>query len=157
EPDRSEVEPFASIKCGVEATPGAYALFPARSTRDGTPPAPCRPQGTRFVLTIRCPQRWEREVRDAVRAWILFGGYGSRTRRGLGSLSVVGEEARHWLPAEANQAAVAALFGIDLFASNPTVATSSRARLADAELACGAPCANAMDAWVEAVEWLRAF
>ncbi|WP_456411453.1 type III-B CRISPR module RAMP protein Cmr1 [Oceanithermus sp.] len=41
----------------------------------------------------------EAEVITALRAWLLFGGIGARTRRGLGALDVLENENRsHWLP-----------------------------------------------------------
>lgn len=108
--DRNDVKAF-----GKDKTPGAYVLWPARSEKkSGLPPAPRRLPGTEFTLTIEAPQERMPEVRNALRAWILFGGYGSRTRRGLGSLTVVGDNADRWLPKEPTREAINALFeGID--------------------------------------------
>lgn len=39
--------------------------------------------GTQFRLTLIAAGSCETEVKNALRAWILFGGYGGRTRRGL--------------------------------------------------------------------------
>jgi CRISPR-associated protein Cmr1 len=87
-------------------TSGAYALWPAMSIKERGkeqdpaqryPVAPGR--GVRFRLTLDAPRTFMHEIKDAVRAWLLFGGYGSRTRRGLGSLAVVDDRAqRQWLP-----------------------------------------------------------
>jgi CRISPR-associated protein Cmr1 len=72
-----------------------YALWPARE-----PHADRRPPGTEFTLRIISPREHEAVLRSTIRAWILFGGYGSRTRRGLGSLTVEGDEKERktWLP-----------------------------------------------------------
>ncbi|MDW8371699.1 MAG: type III-B CRISPR module RAMP protein Cmr1, partial [Geminicoccaceae bacterium] len=99
------------------ATPGAYALFPARAeTGTGAETAPRRRPGTCFTLELRGPDERLEELRNVVRAWILFGGYGSRTRRGLGSLGVHSDDRGQWLPQAATREALAALFGRDVFA-----------------------------------------
>ena len=69
-----------------------YALWPARS-----PLAERRRPGLKFRLSVSAPKDDLNRVRDAVRLWILFGGYGSRTRRGLGALTVPGPGSG-WLP-----------------------------------------------------------
>ena len=75
---------------------GAYALWPARGTQTQIP-APRRSPGLEFRVTVTAPSADVAQVRDAVRLWILFGGYGSRTRRGLGALTVCGDTS-DWLP-----------------------------------------------------------
>ena len=77
---------------------GAYALWVAQSPR-----APRWRSGVVFWLHVRMPVERRMEVELALRAWLLWGGYGSRTRRGLGSLSVV-EERERWLPKQASSA-----------------------------------------------------
>ena len=72
-----------------------YALFPARGEN-----APLRCD-VAFRLRLRLPNALEPEVMPALRAWILFGGYGGRTRRGLGSLSVAADQRSKWLPTQA--------------------------------------------------------
>lgn len=52
---------------------------------------------TTFTLRIRTLAQHADSVRRAIRAWVIFGGYGSRTRRGLGSLTVC-EDPEAWLP-----------------------------------------------------------
>jgi CRISPR-associated protein Cmr1 len=81
------------------ASPSGYALWPARATREQPTARRHRP-GIRFRLTVQAPPGEIDPVKNAMRAWILFGGYGSRTRRGVGSLLVVGnsQERRTWLP-----------------------------------------------------------
>jgi CRISPR-associated protein Cmr1 len=72
-------------------TPGAYALWPAMRIREKgkeQDPAPRYPAGVRFRLSLSAPETSIHELQNVVRAWLLFGGYGSRTRRGLGSLKL---------------------------------------------------------------------
>lgn len=69
----------------------AYALFPFQGqladgrTRIEKEPASCIHQAA-FQLEIRCPDELWPGVEEALRAWILFGGLGSRTRRGCGAI-----------------------------------------------------------------------
>ena len=138
------------------STPGAYALWPAREERGtSTPPAPRRMPGTQFRLTLIAAASCETEVRNALRAWILFGGYGSRTRRGLGSLAVV-EDRASWLPFEATRDALADLFGFDIFAS-PMSPPDDVPWLAGAALQVGKAERDAMRAWTTALDWLKEF
>jgi CRISPR-associated protein Cmr1 len=155
--DESEVRLFSG-KQGP-ATAGAYALFPARAEAKGTPTAPRRTPGTRFTLELRAPVDRLDQLRDVVRAWILFGGYGSRTRRGLGSLGVTGTDRASWLPNEATREALAALFGRDLFAPQDDFRTelTQTPRLAGASLLVGPASLKAEDAWLTALHWLRDF
>lgn len=81
--------------------------------------------GLQFTLHVSCPADHLREVENAVRAWILFGGYGSRTRRGMGSLSVTADHAR-WLPAAATRDAIASVFGGDILAAAPPAGDTPR-------------------------------
>ncbi|MBI2566723.1 MAG: type III-B CRISPR module RAMP protein Cmr1 [Candidatus Schekmanbacteria bacterium] len=139
-----------------KATPGAYALWPARAeTRTRTPPAPRREQGTRFLLTLLVPANREGEIRNAVRAWLLFGGYGSRTRRGLGSFRVL-DDPSSWLPSMATREAIKTLFGLDVFASPGKTVTDSP-WLGGAALQVGKVERDAMKAWMTALEWLKEF
>lgn len=140
---------------GAGATPGAYALFPARAEAGGTPPAPRRAPGTRFTLELRAPVDRLEELADVVRAWILFGGYGSRTRRGLGSLTVEGSERSHWLPNAPTREEFIRLFRRDPFAA--AGAASETPRLAGASLLVAEPVAQADQAWTTALHWLRDF
>lgn len=138
------------------ATPGAYAMWPARAeTATQTPAAHRRRPGTRFMLRLKFDATLETEVKNVLRAWILFGGYGGRTRRGLGSLNVL-DDANVWLPASATREAFRKLFNFDLFA--PV-----------ANAPCDVPCfggasihvrtavPNAQTAWTTALDWLREF
>src|SRR5690606_41287398 len=89
-----------------QATPGAYALWPAREEKKtNTPAAPRRKPGTQFQLTLKVfgTEQDAIEVKYALRAWILFGGYCGRTRRGLGSLTVI-DNSSDWLPTASTRA-----------------------------------------------------
>lgn len=144
---------------GGKATPGTYALWPARAEKGKgqikTPPAPRRMPGTRFRLLLIAPDDHEGEARNAVRAWLLFGGYGSRTRRGLGSFTVV-EDAATWLPAGAAREAFTAVFGRDVFAS-PERPIIDVPWLGGASLQIGRPETDAVKAWSTALDWLKGF
>jgi len=145
----------------LKQTPGAYALWPARAIREKgqgqntKPPAPRRMPGTRFQLTLTTAASFEPEVRNALRAWILFGGYGSRTRRGLGSFTVL-EDRQSWLPSEATREAIKALFGFDILAE-PRAAPGDVPWLAGAALQVGRADRDAMKAWTTALDWLKEF
>lgn len=137
-------------------TPGAYALWPARQERRrNVPPAPRWEPGARFKLTLVAPSDYEAELRNVVRAWILFGGYGGRTRRGLGSLTVV-EREDEWLPESPTRDALKALFVRDIFAP-PSGGSCDTPWLAGAALHVGEPSRNAQEAWITALGWLRDF
>lgn len=146
--DNSPVHPYASG--GQPATPGAYALWPARE-----PPAPRRKPGTQFQIQLKLAATAEVEVRNALRAWILFGGYGGRTRRGLGSLRVL-EDIRTWLPGAATRVALTNLFGGDIFAV-PGRDVGDVPLLAGAAIHFGRTDRNAEIAWISALEWLKEF
>lgn len=160
-PDSSEIRLYPSQ--GQKATPGAYALWPARGDRKDTPPAPRRHPGTQFVLTLQVAgtESDVTEVKNALRAWILFGGYGSRTRRGLGSLTVIGDGSG-WLPAAATREAFTQLFGHDIFAYIPNP-LGDVPNLGDVPKLCGAgfhigqeePGAEIV--WETALDWLKEF
>jgi CRISPR-associated protein Cmr1 len=158
---RSDVEVRVEIRKKGErdtsnpmSAPQGYALWPARA-ENKRPTAPRRLPGTRFLLTILAPDDREADVRAAVRAWLLFGGYGGRTRRGLGSFQVT-EDRGAWLPSSVTRAAFAALFGRDVFARSGT-ASGDTARLAGADLYVGDPARSGTGAWETALEWLREF
>jgi len=145
----------------LERTPGAYALWPARAEeRTNTPAALRRKPGTRFRLTLIAPKDREAEVRNVLRAWLLFGGYGSRTRRGLGSLTVI-EDAQAWLPTTGMRQPFTTLFGRDVFTPLPSIQTVDTPCLAGAALhvgkAIGKKEGDAVKAWTMALEWLKEF
>ncbi len=143
---------------GQQATPGAYALWPARAeTRTNTLTAPRRQPGTQFQLTLKVAgtEKDEAEVRNALRAWILFGGYGGRTRRGLGSLKVIGD-VNGWLPTAATREALTRLFGTDVFTA-PTRTPGDVPWFGGAALHVGTKGPDPRMAWTTALDWLKDF
>lgn len=71
--------------------PLRYALFPFsgnEDTKQNEGAGKCL-ENVEFQLNIWCPTEIREEVAQALRAWILFGGIGARTRRGCGSLFCV--------------------------------------------------------------------
>jgi len=140
-----------------KATPGTYALWPARAEKKtSTPTAPRRQSGTQFQLTLKVAgtSTDEAEVRNALRAWILFGGYGGRTRRGLGGLRVL-DDLSSWLPAKPTRDAITEFFGFDIFAA-PDREPDDTPLLRGAALHVG-QVSDAMNAWTRALDWLKEF
>jgi len=145
--------------------PGAYALWPARPPREGGGAAPSRLKGVRFTLTIVVSSSDAdlQAVRAALRAWVLFGGYGSRTRRGVGSLTVRGPDPASWLPkmdaeddtGEELAVSLHALFSPRLFAT-PSAKTDYPS-LQGATLLVGALERDGEAAWHTALSWLQRF
>lgn len=160
---RSSVEVLVKVEKAGEIdnspvtpnTVGMYALWPARSDQQGTPPAPRRTHGTKFRLTVTAPHDCETEVVNAIRAWLLFGGYGGRTRRGLGSLTVR-EHVERWLPSEATRDAFTRLFERDIFEA-PARGLCDVPWLAGAGLQVGSTLCDAPAAWTTALGWLKEF
>ena len=148
-------------------TRGAYALWTARGTQHGETPAPRWAPGLRFNLTVSAPRRRGQpidpkivsEVKAAIRAWIVFGGYGGRTRRGLGALTVTDEKKRaEWLPARATITDVAALFPGVRFGADDETDAIDMPRLGAAGLALApSVTTNAEAAWTGALDWLSNF
>jgi CRISPR-associated protein Cmr1 len=186
---RSEVEVRVDVVSKPEpdtsrvsiGTVDGYALWPARE-----PHADRRPPGTQFTLTIIGPLQHETVLRNSLCAWLLFGGYGSRTRRGLGSLTVTaanqkeeGGQRKMWLPdikvdddPKEVRKKISACFGSDrdifLPGEEATQESNTLPRLAGAALLLPLPDPNnrniehvgdrsAMNAWTESLGWLRSF
>jgi len=142
----------------LQQTPGAYALWPARAERkpgQEKPTAPRRKPGTQFQLMLKVAATTEAEVRNALRAWILFGGYGGRTRRGLGSLKVL-EDVSAWLPSAATPDALTSLFGFDIFVA-PTKKPGDVPSFGRVAIYIGRADRNAQTAWTTALGWLQEF
>lgn len=156
-PGRSAVGASVTVECAGPVDEGAmptgdraaYALWTTRQ-----PPAPRRCPGTRFRLALLVPRAHAEEVQAALRAWILFGGYGSRTRRGLGTLTV--RPSADWLPRRADREGLQTVFARHVFAAGagPGLPTPV---LAGAALHVGATCRSALEAWYTALEWLMEF
>lgn len=142
--------------------PEAYALWPARKQeRDKLPPAPRFKPGLSFRLSLSVPREYEQQVRNAVRAWILFGGYGSRTRRGLGTLTVLANNAADrrsdWLPAKPTREEFKRLFGFDPFERDASVSKTDCPLLRGAALHVDSSPVDPKSAWTKALSWLREF
>ncbi|MFP2904312.1 type III-B CRISPR module RAMP protein Cmr1 [Pyxidicoccus sp. 3LFB2] len=139
--------------------PGAYALWPARATTRGEikPAAPRWLPGLGFQLHLRAPAERMGEVENALRAWVLWGGYGSRARRGLGGFTVTDELPR-WLPRDASMEALRELFpGVALFGAPPEGGARQVPLLRGARLFRGQPQSDGERAWIQALKWLRDF
>ncbi len=140
----------------------AYALWPAREEKKQgvvTTPAGERWRRLEWTLTLSVPSGQHEEVQRALRAWLLFGGYGGRTRRGCGSLDVTltGEDVRRaWLPAEASVSEIERLLGTGALVA-PSRPANDLPLLAGSRLYVGDVAANAEAAWAEALQWLQAF
>ena len=155
---------------GIDSCPpggeGAYALWPARgNSRKGIPTAPRRLPGLEFRLTVSAPSGDLAQVRDAVRLWILFGGYGSRTRRGLGALTVC-DAPDEWLPSGIDKEELLSSLNTLIESSSgsifPTLArgtSSSVPMLAGASMLVAFPlqCDDGTAAWLAALDRLRDF
>ena len=61
-----------------------YVIFPLDNTKDVK--AFTLKEGISFDLHLTYPSDREKELFTAVKLWLLFGGIGARTRRGMGSL-----------------------------------------------------------------------
>lgn len=133
-----------------------YALWPAASNNSNKDPSPRWQPGIRFELALRCPVRAREEIEPTLRAWILFGGIGGRTRRGCGSITVRELERKDWLPKEITRAEFDRLLGSSAFAAAPGKA-SQMPLLHGAELLFGAFQKDGCQSWYEAIKWLRAF
>jgi CRISPR-associated protein Cmr1 len=158
EVDRSSVrEAEHPVDARQEGDDAYYALWPARATRGGEPDAARLLPDLRFQLHLRAPTEHLREVENAVRAWVLWGGYGGRTRRGVGSLTIV-EEVSKWLPRGALRDELQQAFGgLALFGSPPPGGGRQVPLLQGARLFHGRPQRDPGRAWLQALHWLRAF
>lgn len=139
-------------------SPSGYALFAARRTEQHDTASRWR-RGRKFSVRLTFPSSssLEAELRNTVRAWILFGGYGARTRRGVGSLAVTdaGQRAT-WLPSSGTREALSHVFEQDVLMA-PGVSASDTPLLRGAHLVAGRAVADPADAWYTAVAWLRDF
>ncbi len=155
-PDQPALKDIDGEDVGWTA-PGAYALWPARKQRDGTLPAERRRPGLEFQLTLKYPARLDEEIQRTLAAWICFGGYGSRPRRGLGKIAPACDESRKLVPVAApkTEDELRRLFGPDAFV--PAENLTDWPRLRGAQIAVGSPTANAANAWTTALGWLNEF
>ncbi|HYI01567.1 type III-B CRISPR module RAMP protein Cmr1 [Hyalangium sp.] len=155
EVDRSSVRK-AERHVEEEDDDAYYALWPARGTRT-EPDAGRLLSELRFQLHLHAPSERMHEVENAVRAWVLWGGYGGRTRRGVGSLTVV-EEVPKWLPRGARRDELQQVFGgLALLGSPPTCGARQVPAIQGARLFHGAPQRGPERAWFQALHWLKEF
>ena len=175
---RSAVEVGVKVLRGQAADTGnvapnskdGYALWPARGTTDGGMPAPRYREGIQIELTVTAPQAKLPEVSKAIRAWLLFGGYGSRTRRGVGALKLVSnrQSCKGWLPeidyidelkpdelgTELHKE-LDNLFDFGIFKGTAPLTTFPV--LTNYTLVVGTPGRDAVAAWHTALGWLKQF
>ncbi|MBZ4402156.1 CRISPR-associated protein Cmr1 [Myxococcus sp. AS-1-15] len=147
----------------IDMTPSsAYALWPARA-EDDEEPVPRWSPGLSFTLEVSAPEgEGIREVRGALRAWVLFGGYGSRTRRGCGTVTFVSADEREaWLPKSATLDDLRRVFGdVPLFRPDLAPSPGEMPLLRGARLYRGFKNSSGslgVSAWGEALGWLREF
>ncbi|HEX5327823.1 MAG TPA: RAMP superfamily CRISPR-associated protein [Acetobacteraceae bacterium] len=150
-----------------------YVLWAARATAEekkaGRKGAPRYRPSIGFRMTVSAPTGQLAAVRHATRAWILFGGYGSRTRRGLGALTVVGQKQSEWLPDDDDEAESAEhlgkslqeLFGWSVFAASGSAKIAqlpgASFLVGDLHRDRGRHHESASNAWKAAIGWLMDF
>ncbi|HWN67643.1 MAG TPA: RAMP superfamily CRISPR-associated protein, partial [Haliangium sp.] len=137
-----------------------YAMWPARAQRkDDVPEAERLASGLEFRLCVRAPRDCMEDVQRTLRAWLLFGGIGSRTRRGLGSVTVIDDVHGEWLPSKLNQAELASLLGSNISFAGDRSWEEARdtPSLQGALLQCGDAKSSGEGAWLEALGWLSEF
>lgn len=127
-----------------------YALWPARGSDAKT----WNP-GIQFELKVTYPKKSESEIRRALSAWLCFGGYGSRTRRGVGKIAPNCQLSRELVPAKPNEPELKRLFGDCIFASPNEL--SDWPRLRGMQLAVGKPHNIPRSAWLQSLKWLEDF
>ncbi|MFP2925017.1 RAMP superfamily CRISPR-associated protein [Pyxidicoccus sp. 3LG] len=143
-------------------TPPAYALWPARN-RGKVPDVPRWSPGLQFTLELLAPEGEPLlQARRALQAWILLGGYGSHTRRGCGTVTLVSPEQRKlWLPESATRSELRRLFGeVPLFELESAAPPCDLPLLRGAHLYRSSRSDSKREpngAWLEALDWLREF
>lgn len=137
-----------------------YAFWPLeRDTANGTLWVPGADEDNlQFTLAFYTPGTlWEDELEPAIKAWVLFGGYGGRTRRGAGSLSMVGQSAAAWLPESATREQLRARLGPTVFDTFPPEEWNDVPILKGARMWAGNPSQDAPEAMRTALAWLKGF
>lgn len=102
----------------------------------------------RAALTVQVPRSHADEIRDALSAWLLLGGIGSRSRRGLGAVHAIHPEVR---PALASASELAQ----HLSRLAPTPAVRRWPSLGDGLVLLGPPACDAVAAWKSAVQQMQ--
>jgi len=97
-----EIAPRATPK---EGPLHGFFLFPLQAIKSENLPEAKGLEGVRFRLCLqydsRLTDQQRKEVEAAVKAWLVFGGIGARTRRGCGALKA--RDAAWQLPNDPNQ------------------------------------------------------
>ena len=139
--------------------PDFYITWPAQSFGGANPSERWR-EGLEFDITLSGPKASKALLEDTLKAWLLFGGYGGRARRGMGAITVRDPaKARQWLPATADLPTLSAHFTscpdwLTHTAPNPHETPSLRgAGLAIEPLSKP----NAMNQWMKAISWMKDF
>lgn len=135
-----------------------YVMWAAQSLGGGKPAERWK-EGLLFTLHVSAPQGAELQVRDAVKAWILFGGYGGRARRGMGSLTINDPKvASAWLPQDASLDALKGLFeSCPDWLEHSELNARETPSLRGASLALHHAYSNPREAWISVIHWLRDF
>ena len=157
-------------------TPSFYAIWPAQSQRtNNTPAAPRYEAGIEFTLTLKCPVSTQhhanlsQDIKKVLIAWSLFGGYGSRARRGLGSLTLTDVEKNgekqplsDWMVQWDGHSTstlykeLRKLLGEDTFKTEKQNAQDYPSLLG-ASLYVGNSARGAENVWVSSLNWLKGF
>jgi len=136
---------------------GSYALWPARAPKGtGEDPAPRWKPGVKFHLRLTFPVASEVEIKKAISAWLCFGGYGSRTRRGLGKIAPDCDISRLLVPNAATAEELSRLLGEELFSTSQQSHTDWP-RLRGVQIGFGKPNGKGETAWEMGLNWLRDF
>lgn len=96
----SDLAPRSTPRDGPQE---GYFLFPFQQQRGNNPAPEANARvNVSFRLTVFFAEtlndNQKNEVKNAIKAWLAFGGVGARTRRGCGALQVTGNGADVWLP-----------------------------------------------------------
>ncbi len=127
-----------------------YILWPAET--DGSQ---LWQEGIEFELKIQFPAEYEVEIEQTLSAWLCFGGYGSRTRRGVGKVSPACPKSYELVPEKSNEEQIKALLGGETFTRLSTL--SDWPRMRGIKLAVGKKVKDAQEAWKDSTSWLKEF
>ena len=81
---------FAKFNASRYLGYGLITAFPSQNTGEkaGQLKRPCFDEGQEFTVRIRCRNTFHESIKEALIAWGLFGGLGSRSRHGLGAIAI---------------------------------------------------------------------
>jgi CRISPR-associated protein Cmr1 len=148
EKKQSELAPKEISKHGPRE---GYFIFPFQAQKKEQIPEATARKGVKFELQLVVHQRWNvktkeyedisveevKSIRNAVKAWLTFGGVGARTRRGCGALQVIGNNTNEWLPPVRDKERIGSWMK-SLIVGNP--ASTSHTLLKDATVIIGEGC-----------------